>query len=270
MSSSRTCRWSASATACRSSPSRCSGRARSRRLGRAAGARGQHHPLGRRVRLRDRADQRGSWARAYSIPENVNSTLGIPDFLASLDQLEASLPNCRSASLVVAWFGNDLRAGHCEIRPGVEVSDEDHQPAQLGRERRLPRRRPRGVARRQGRSGLRRHAGGLRGGAGDPGAEGARLPRHLLSLHPDGRAGGQHAAGPVLRTAPRGPASRPSPGAAGSPARRRRATPVRSTRPRPRPRRSRPSSATPSPPTSPSRARASTGPAPPATGACAG
>ena len=25
-------------------------------------------------------------------------------------------------SLVVAWFGDDLRAGHCRIRPGVEVS----------------------------------------------------------------------------------------------------------------------------------------------------
>ena len=67
-----------------------------------------------------------------SLPENVNSTLGIPDFLVSLDQLEASLPNCRSASLVVAWFGNDLRAGHCEIRPGVEVSAKTTQPRSWG------------------------------------------------------------------------------------------------------------------------------------------
>ena len=63
-----------------------------------------------------------------SIPENVNSTLGGPDFLASLDQLEACAPNCRSASLVVSWFGLDLRAGQCAIRPGVEFSDKTTSP----------------------------------------------------------------------------------------------------------------------------------------------
>ena len=78
--------------------------------------------------------------------------------------------------------------------------------------------------------------------------EGARLPRHLLPVHPDGRAGGQRAARPLFG---RRPASRPIPGAGGSPALRRRASRAPSTRPRRRRRRSRRSSARRSRPTSP-------------------
>lgn len=63
-----------------------------------------------------------------SIPENVNSTLGVPDFIAAIDQLEACAPNCRSVSLVVSWFGVDLRAGTCQIRPGVEVAAKTTTP----------------------------------------------------------------------------------------------------------------------------------------------
>ncbi|MCC1493412.1 glycoside hydrolase/phage tail family protein [Cognatishimia sp. F0-27] len=56
---------------------------------------------------------------------NVNSPSEQPDFLTSLGQLEDELPNCGAASLIVSWFGNDLRAGQCEIRPMVEQSDYD-------------------------------------------------------------------------------------------------------------------------------------------------
>ncbi len=52
--------------------------------------------------------------------ENVNAESGKADFLVSLDALEAAAPNCKSVSLVVSWFGTDLRAGSCQIRPGVE------------------------------------------------------------------------------------------------------------------------------------------------------
>ena len=55
-------------------------------------------------------------------------------------------------------------------------------------ERRRPRRGASRQPRRPGPAGLRRHAVGQRRGAGDPGAEGARLPGHLLPVHPDGRA----------------------------------------------------------------------------------
>ena len=62
------------------------------------------------------------------LPENVNSTGGQCDFLTSLDQLEATAPNCKSVSLVVAWFGTDLRAGNCQIRPGVESASKVTAP----------------------------------------------------------------------------------------------------------------------------------------------
>ncbi len=44
------------------------------------------------------------------------------DFLTSLDDLEAVLPACGSVTLVVAWFGTDLRCGSCLIKPGVEAA----------------------------------------------------------------------------------------------------------------------------------------------------
>lgn len=55
-----------------------------------------------------------------SIPENENSVEGLPDLVASLNRLEAALPKVEAVSLVVAWFGTDLRAGLCRIKPGVE------------------------------------------------------------------------------------------------------------------------------------------------------
>lgn len=52
--------------------------------------------------------------------ENMNTRLGAVDWTVSLDQMEATLPNAKSVSLVVSWFGTDLRASHCDLRPGVE------------------------------------------------------------------------------------------------------------------------------------------------------
>ncbi len=43
--------------------------------------------------------------------------------VASLDELQALYPNLEEISLVVAWFGDDLRAGHCRIRPMVTEND---------------------------------------------------------------------------------------------------------------------------------------------------
>ena len=45
------------------------------------------------------------------------------DFLVALDQLDADLPKCKSVALTVGWFGTDLLAGNCEIRPGVETRE---------------------------------------------------------------------------------------------------------------------------------------------------
>ena len=52
--------------------------------------------------------------------ENVHSTTAAPDIVAALDQLQAAAPNLESISLVVSWFGTDLRAGSCQIKPGIE------------------------------------------------------------------------------------------------------------------------------------------------------
>ena len=63
-----------------------------------------------------------------SASENLNNTRGVADFTAAIDQLEETAPNAESALLVVSWFGTDLRAGHCQIRPGVERHDKDTEP----------------------------------------------------------------------------------------------------------------------------------------------
>ena len=41
------------------------------------------------------------------------------DWEASIDELQAVCPNLEHVSLIVAWFGDDLRAGECKLRPGV-------------------------------------------------------------------------------------------------------------------------------------------------------
>jgi hypothetical protein len=61
-------------------------------------------------------------------PLNMNNPTGASDFSASIAQLTAELPAVERASLTVAWFGNDLRAGHCRIRPGVETRERRTVP----------------------------------------------------------------------------------------------------------------------------------------------
>ncbi|MBE1284717.1 MAG: host specificity protein [Rhodobacteraceae bacterium] len=51
---------------------------------------------------------------------NVNSPSGKTDFETSMDALEDEAPICDAASLVVSWFGNDLRCGTCQIVPKME------------------------------------------------------------------------------------------------------------------------------------------------------
>jgi hypothetical protein len=56
--------------------------------------------------------------------ENALNSRGVPNIEAALDDLETRLPNCRSVMLVVAWFGDDLRCGECQLKPGVETYDK--------------------------------------------------------------------------------------------------------------------------------------------------
>ncbi|MEO0730043.1 MAG: hypothetical protein AAFY64_06660, partial [Pseudomonadota bacterium] len=61
---------------------------------------------------------------AVQVPENANTTSAATDMIASLDQLDATLPNVKNVSLVASWFGSDLRAGSCEIRPAVDRANK--------------------------------------------------------------------------------------------------------------------------------------------------
>ncbi|MEM5517879.1 glycoside hydrolase/phage tail family protein [Henriciella sp. AS95] len=61
-------------------------------------------------------------------PLNMNNGQGVADFALSLEQLSNDLPEARSVALTVGWFGDDLRAGQCKIRPGIETRDRETVP----------------------------------------------------------------------------------------------------------------------------------------------
>ncbi|GGY53258.1 baseplate multidomain protein megatron [Parvularcula lutaonensis] len=61
-------------------------------------------------------------------PLNRHNGIGVSDAEASFDEMIDVLPNLEAASLVVSWFGTDLRAGHCEVLPGVELADRMTEP----------------------------------------------------------------------------------------------------------------------------------------------
>lgn len=53
---------------------------------------------------------------------NMYARTSQTDFLTALDHLKAAIPDIQSVSLVVSWFGTDLRCGDCQIMPGVEIA----------------------------------------------------------------------------------------------------------------------------------------------------
>lgn len=69
-----------------------------------------------------------SLGRGTSKSENVHTRQGGTDWTVGIDQLEAALPNAGSASLIVSWFGTDLRAGSCELKPGVDTAQKTTSP----------------------------------------------------------------------------------------------------------------------------------------------
>ncbi len=56
---------------------------------------------------------------------NKNTLSGKTDFATELEDLNAELPQAQAASLVVSWFGDDLRCGNCTLRPKVEQTSYD-------------------------------------------------------------------------------------------------------------------------------------------------
>ena len=65
---------------------------------------------------------------------NINTPSAKSDFETSLDQLTGEVTGLETALLVVSWFGDDLRAGTCTIRPKVEQTqfDASNMPWQAG------------------------------------------------------------------------------------------------------------------------------------------
>lgn len=61
-----------------------------------------------------------------------NQLFGGADIDASLAQLRALCPKLRRVSLVVSWFGDDLRAGSCSIAPRVELALKPTAGAEWG------------------------------------------------------------------------------------------------------------------------------------------
>lgn len=53
-------------------------------------------------------------------PENRHVATAPSDIVASLDELQAVCPNLDRVAVVVAWFGDDLRAANCQIMPKVD------------------------------------------------------------------------------------------------------------------------------------------------------
>ncbi|MFV0383679.1 baseplate multidomain protein megatron [Paracoccus sp. (in: a-proteobacteria)] len=65
---------------------------------------------------------------------NVNTPMGGTDFDASLEIMGRELPKVGSVSVVVSWFGDDLRIDRCALRPKVEQRevDGDEMPWRAG------------------------------------------------------------------------------------------------------------------------------------------
>ena len=63
-----------------------------------------------------------------TLAQNAHNAAGVADLTASLDQLQALAPNLSAVSLVTGWFGSDLRAGHCTVKPGVEADTKNTYP----------------------------------------------------------------------------------------------------------------------------------------------
>ena len=143
---------------CRSSPSRCSGR--STALDDQLCARSTLIPGvdASSATTPDRCTRAGR--RRRDRPENVHiAPRRAPTGRSSLDQLQASCAERSSAvSLVVAWFGDDLRCGHCTIQPGVEGADKITEPHDLVRSPALTRGDGASRQRERGQPRLRRHA----------------------------------------------------------------------------------------------------------------
>ena len=193
-SSSSAWRSPRSATACRSSPSRCTAPSTpSRQSVRAV----TMIPGAGEFIYSDTAVSRKVGA-ATNIPENVHTLQGGTDWSVSLDQLQATLPNVGSVSLIAGWFGTDLRAGECQIRPGVDADDKVTAPLTWSVAG-LSRGAAHLISLHERPLRLRRHAVRRQHRLRHPGPARARPRRHADAVPVHGRSGRQRAARSLRR-----------------------------------------------------------------------
>lgn len=69
-------------------------------------------------------------------PLNMNNLSGKADIDLALDQLQATLPNCKNVSIISSWFATSTDIATCEIKPGIErrVRNIRNATWQVGRE----------------------------------------------------------------------------------------------------------------------------------------
>ncbi|MGV8954019.1 MAG: baseplate multidomain protein megatron, partial [Cypionkella sp.] len=68
-------------------------------------------------------------SKGETVGENTHIAKAVSDWTWSIDELTALCPNLQRVALVVAWFGDDLRCGHCTIGPRVENATRDIEGA---------------------------------------------------------------------------------------------------------------------------------------------
>ncbi len=71
-------------------------------------------------------------ARGQTVSENAHAAADRSDWSIAIDQLLGACPNLQNAQLVVAWFGDDLRMGTCDVRPRVDNASKQTQGATWG------------------------------------------------------------------------------------------------------------------------------------------
>ena len=59
-----------------------------------------------------------------TISENAHVARDVTDWTVSLDELQSLCPALEWVSLIVPWFGDDLRAGCCTVRPMVDNAEK--------------------------------------------------------------------------------------------------------------------------------------------------
>lgn len=71
-----------------------------------------------------------SAAAGVTESENAHVSAERSDFSVSVDQLQSTCGNLDAVSLVVSWFGSDLRCGSCQIKPGVDRASKTTSPVE--------------------------------------------------------------------------------------------------------------------------------------------